>query len=131
MAKQGVTWKELLEIEKQLKEKNSSWTIDTIQNIRKIDFVLFLRQILELKDLPDPQEMIVNEFEKLIVENNKEYNTEQIRFLRLLEKFFAYNKHLTQKDITVHPLADENPLDKFSSQQLKDIVKEVEKIRIK
>ncbi len=129
MAKQGVTWKELIEIEKQLREKNSAWTIENIQ--KREDFVLFLREILNLKDLPDPQVMIKNEFEKLIVENNKEYNTEQIQFLRLLEKFFAFNKHLTPKDLTNHPLADENPLDKFSSEQLMEIVKEVGKIKIK
>lgn len=129
MTKEGVTWKELFEIERELRELNSSWTIENIQ--RKQDFVLFLRDILNLKDLPDPQEMIKWEFEKLIVENNKEYNAEQIKFLRLLEKFFAYNKHLTPKDFTVHPLSEENPLDKFSSGQLKEIVKEVEKIRIR
>jgi len=131
MAKQGVTWKELLEIEKQLIKLNSSWTIENIQNNKKMDFILFLREILDLKDLPDPQEMIKNEFEKFIVENNKGYNVEQIKFLRLLEKFFAFNKHLTPKDLTNHPLADENPLDKFSSEQLMKIVKEVEKIKIK
>ena len=76
-----------------------------------------------LKNLPDPQEMIKNEFETLIVENNKELNAEQIRFLRLLERFFAFNKHLTSKDFTNHPLADENPLDKFSPVQLKAIIK--------
>ncbi len=129
MAEKGVTWKELFEIEKQLREKNSAWTIENIQ--KREDFVLFLRSILELKDLPDPQEMIKNEFEKMIVENNKEYNAEQIKFLRLLEKFFAFNKHLTPKDLTNHPLAEENPLDKFSSEQLKEIVTKVEKIRIK
>ncbi|MDO8517567.1 MAG: DEAD/DEAH box helicase family protein [Nanoarchaeota archaeon] len=129
MAVEGVTWKELFEIEKQLKELKSTWTIENIQKGQ--DFVVFLRNILDLKNLPDPQEMIRNEFEKLIVENNKEYNAEQIRFLRLLEKFFAFNKHLTPKDLTVHPLADENPLDKFSSDQLKAIVRDVERIRIK
>jgi len=131
MSKEGVTWKELFEIEKQLRELNSAWTIENIQNVRKTDFVLFLRNILNLKDLPDPQQMIKEDFERLIVENNKEYNTEQIRFLRLLEKFFAFNKHLTPKDLTSYPLADENPLDKFSHEQLNLIVKDVEKIRIK
>ena len=129
MIKEGVTWKELSEIEKQLKNLNPSWTIENIQ--RTQDFVLFLRDILNLKDLPDPQEMIKWEFEKLIVENNTNYNAEQIKFLRLLEKFFAFNKHLTPKDFTAHPLSDENPLDKFSPEQLKEIVKEVENIKIK
>lgn len=127
----GVTWKELYEISKELSALNPAWTLENIQNHRREDFVVFLRNILQLKDLPDPQEMIKNQFEKLIVENNKDYNTEQIRFLRLLEKFFAFNKHLTPKDLTVHPLADENPLDKFSPAQLTEIVKAVEKIKIK
>lgn len=129
MARDGVTWQELFDIEKQLRKLNPIWTIENIQ--KQQDFVLFLRDILDLRDLPDPQDMIKNEFEKLIVENNKEYNAEQIRFLRLLEKFFAYNKHLTPKDLTTHPLADENPLDKFNSEQLKEIVQKVEKIKIK
>jgi len=129
MIEEGVTWKELIEIESQLKEKNSAWTIENIQ--KRQDFVLFLRNMIELKDLPDPQEMIKNEFEKIIIEKNEGYNAEQVRFLRLLEKFFAFNKHLTPKDLTTHPLADENPLDKFSSDQLKDVIREVEKIRIR
>ena len=129
MVKQGITWKELFEIENKLKELNPAWTIEKIQ--RRQDFVIFLREMLGLKDLPDPQEMIKNEFEKIIVENNKDYNAAQVHFLRLLEKFFAYNKHLTPKDFTLHPLADENPLDKFSPEQLKAIVLQVEKIRIK
>ena len=129
MAKEGVTWKELFAIEQQLRKLNSSWTIEYIQ--KRQDFVLFLRDILDLRDLPDPQEMIKNEFEKLIVDNNQEYNAEQIKFLRLLEKFFAYNKHLTTKDLTIHPLSDENPLDKFSSEQLKAIVQKAEGIKIK
>lgn len=131
MAKSGVTWKELFDIEKKLREINPSLTIENIQNVRKVDFVLFLRDILGLKDLPDPQEMIKNEFETHILENNKIYTPEQIGFLRILEKFFAYNKHLTPKDLTSHPLSDESPLDKFSSEELKEIILKAEKIKIR
>ncbi|MDP4040013.1 MAG: hypothetical protein Q8P57_05540 [Candidatus Pacearchaeota archaeon] len=48
-----------------------------------------------------------------------------------LRRFLACKKHLTPKDLTNHPLADENPLDKFSSEQLMKIVNEVEKIKIR
>lgn len=129
MAKEGVTWKELLAIEKTLTQINPIWTIENIQ--KREDFVVFLRKILELKDLPDPQELIKQHFEKLIVENNQDFTTEQIHFLRLIEKFFAYNKHLTPKDLTSHPLADENPFDKFSQTELKNIIQVVENIKIK
>lgn len=129
MAREGVTWKELLDIEKTLTQINPLWTIENIQ--KREDFVIFLRNILELKDLPDPQELIKQHFEALIVENNQNFTTEQIHFLRLLEKFFAYNKHLAPKDLTTHPLADENPFDKFSHTELKEIILIVEKIKIK
>ena len=129
MAKEGVTWKELLEIEKTLTQINPLWTLENIQ--RREDFVVFLRKILELKDLPDPQELIKQHFETLIVENNKDFTTEQIHFLRLIEKFFAYNKHLTPKDLTSHPLGDENPFNKFTQSELKEIICIVEKIKIK
>ncbi|MGV8142170.1 MAG: DEAD/DEAH box helicase family protein [Candidatus Pacearchaeota archaeon] len=129
MASEGVTWKELLDIEKTLTQINPMWTIENIQ--KRQDFVIFLRNILELKGLPDPQELIKQHFEKLIVENNKDLTSPQIHFLRLIEKFFAYNKHLTAKDITSHPLADENPLSKFSHAELKEIIQKVENIKIK
>ncbi len=129
MVKEGVTWKELLDIENTLTQINPVWTIENIQ--KRQDFVMFLRNILELKDLPDPQELIKQHFEALIVENNKDLTTQQIHFLRLLEKFFAYNKHLTPKDLTTHPLADENPFDKFTHAELKEIINIVERIKIK
>ncbi|MDD4352909.1 MAG: DEAD/DEAH box helicase family protein [Candidatus Nanoarchaeia archaeon] len=125
----GVTWKELFDIEKELLKLNSAWSIENIQ--KRMDFVIFLRNILELNDLPNPEQLIIDSFEKLIIQNNKNYNVEQIKFLRMLEKFFANNKHLTTKDLTMHPLSEENPLDKFSSNELKEIIKEVEKIKIK
>jgi type I restriction enzyme, R subunit len=125
----GVSWKELFNIEKELLKLNSAWSIENIQ--KRMDFILFLRNILDIKELPNPEQMIIDNFEKLIVKNNKNYNVEQIKFLRILEKFFANNKHLTVKDLTLHPLSEENPLDKFSPDELKKIIKEVEQIKIK
>jgi len=75
--------------------------------------------------------LVLRKFDKYVASKNEHYNSQQLKFLRLLEKFFAFNKHLTPKDFTAHPLSDENPLDKFSPEQLKEIVKEVENIKIK
>jgi len=130
MKKQGVTWKELFEISKQLSELNSSWSIENVQKTR--DFVMFLRyNILDLQGLPDPEEMIKQEFEALIITENKKYNAQQIGFLRLLSSFFAQNKHLNKQDFTTHPLAEENPLSKFSPDQLKHIIKQAETIKMR
>ena len=130
MKEQGVTWKELLEISRQLAKLNSSWEIGNVQKTQ--DFVMFLRHnILGLQDLPDPEEMIKTEFEKLIIAENKQYNADQISFLRLLGSFFAQNKHLEKKDLVSHPLSEENPLSKFSPDQLEYVIKQAEKIKMR
>ena len=127
MIKEGVTWKELYQISEILSKLNPSWTLENIQ--KHEDFILFLRNILDLKDLPDPEEQIKREFEKLILENN--YTAEQISFLRMLSSFFALNKHLERQDFTTFPLSDERPLEKFSPKELDKIIAKVRQIRIK
>jgi len=56
---EGVTSEELLEIEKQLKELNPMFTIENIQ--REKDFVIFLRGLLEIKNLNNPDSISNNE----------------------------------------------------------------------
>lgn len=118
----GVTSGELLEIEKKLTSLNPAWTIENIQNIRKVDFVLFLRGLLSITDLPDPQEMIKNEFDKFVMGRNEHYNSEQLKFLRLLKQVFVRAKHIELKDFARHPLTEERPLDKFNREELVAIV---------
>jgi len=125
----GVTSKELLEIEKAFSSLNSAWTIENIQNIRKIDFVLFLRQLLKITDLPDPQEMIKQEFDKFVISRNEHYNSEQLKFLRLLKQVFVRAKHIELKDFAKHPLTEERPLDLFEKKQLIDIVDKCNNLR--
>lgn len=129
MLKEGVTWRELKEIEQQLIKLNPQWTIENVQKHQ--DFIIFLRAVLELQDLPDPEQMIKDQFDHIILTNNKEYNARQIAFLRLLASFFVQAKRLERKDFTLFPLADERPLDKFSPAQLDTIIKYVEKIKIR
>jgi len=128
---QGITSNELLKIEEKLSSLNPAWTIENIQNIRKIDFVLFLRQLLKITDLPDPQEMIKREFDKFIMSRNEHYNSEQLKFLRLLKEVFVRAKHIELRDFAKHPLTEERPLDKFKKEQLVRIVDKCNKLKWK
>src|SRR3989338_2889347 len=92
----GETSNELIEIEGKLKKLNPALTIDNIQQTK--DFVVFLRELIELKGLPDPQEMIKWEFDKLIASKNEHYTAEQLKFLRLLEQVFIRAKHIELKN---------------------------------
>ena len=77
---------------------------------------------MSITDLPDPQEMIKNEFDKFVMGRNEHYNSEQLKFLRLLKQVFVRAKHIELKDFANHPLTEERPLDKFNKEQLVSIV---------
>ena len=126
---EGVTSEEILEIEKQLKELNPTFTIENIQ--RDKDFILFLRELLEIKGLPDPQEMIKWEFDKYVASKNEHYNSEQLKFLRFLEQVFIRAKHIELKNFAEHPLAEGRPLDIFTKEQLIIIVQKCNKLKWK
>ena len=126
---EGVTSYELLQIEGKLKHLNPLFTIDNIQQTK--DFVVFLRELIQLKGLPDPQEMIKWEFDKFVASKNEHYTSEQLKFLRLLEQVFIRTKHIELKDFAEHPLAEGRPLDIFSKEQLQVIVQKCNKLRWK
>jgi type I restriction enzyme, R subunit len=126
---EGITSGELLEIEKKLSSLNPLWTIDNIQ--KEVDFVLFLRDLVEIKDLPDPQEMIKWEFDKHVANKNEHYNSEQLKFLSFLKEVFVRTKHIELKNFAEHPLTKERPLDIFNPEQLKEIVIKCNELRWK
>ena len=128
---EGITPDELLKLEKQLSALRPEITIDNIQRIQKIDFLLFIRDILGLKQEYDPQVLIEREFDKHIIDKSHNYNSSQIKFLQILKKVFARTKHIELKDFTVPPLSNERPLDKFQTSQLQEIVLECNKIKMK
>ena len=126
---EGVTSRELLVIEKKLRELNPMLTIDNIQQSK--DFILFLRDLLEVKGLPDPQEMIKWEFDKFVMDKNEHYNSQQLKFLRLLEQVFVRAKHVELKNFAEHPLAEGRPLDAFSKEQLEKLVQKCNSLKWK
>lgn len=128
---EGITPAELLKLEEQLRALRPEITIDNVQRIQKIDFLLFLRKILGLKQEYDPQILIEREFDEHIIKKNQYYNSEQIQFLQVLKKVFARTKHIELKDFTVPPLSNERPLDKFQTSELQKIVVECNKIKMK
>lgn len=126
---EGVTPKELIQIEKKLRELNPALTIENIQQTK--DIISFLRELLDIKGLPDPQEMIKWEFDKFVMDKNQNYNSQQLKFLRLLEQVFVRAKHIELKNLAEHPLADERPLDSFTKKQLEKIVQKCNRLKWK
>ena len=128
--KQGITPRELLQLEEDLSKIRPELTIEKVQKYQKIDFLLFLRKIIGLTYDYDPKTMIEREFDEYIVKNNN-YNSKQLEFLEMLKKVFADRKHIEIFDFGKPPLSNENPLDKFEYPQLEEIVEKCNRIRLK
>jgi len=127
---QGITAHELLELELQLSSLRPGLTIENIQKYQKIDFLLFLRDIIGLTYEYDPKELIERKFDEYIT-NNTQYTSKQLEFLRLLKKVFADRKHIEITDLAVPPLSEEHPLDYFQIDDLKMIIKKCNEIKMK
>ena len=99
---EGITSKELLNLEKELSALRPELTINTIQRNRGTDFIIFLREIIGLTRKEDPKELIEKRFNKLILEdypmnNHITFNSKQIEYLIMLKKVFAERKYVELK----------------------------------
>ena len=126
---EGITSRELMNLEKELSSLKPEITIEYIQKQQNIDFLLFLRDIINIKRNDDPRAMIEKRFDSYIT-NNPHYTSRQLEFLMLLKKVFAERKHIEMKDLGSPPFEDENPLDLFSYEELEGIVDKCNRIRM-
>jgi type I restriction enzyme R subunit len=126
----GITPHELLELELQLSSLRPGLTIENVQRYQKVDFLLFLREIIGLTHEYDPKELIERKFDEYIIKKT-EYTSKQLEFLRLLKKVFADRKHIEITDLAVPPLSEEHPLDYFQIDDLKLIIKKCNEIKMK
>ena len=126
---EGITSMELLDLEKELSSLKPEITIEYIQKQQNIDFLEFLRDIINIKRNDDPRALIENRFDTYIA-NNPQYTSRQLEFLMLLKKVFAERKHIEMKDLGGPPFEDENPLDLFSLDELTNIIDKCNQIKM-
>lgn len=126
----GITSHELLELELQLSSLRPGLTIENVQKYQKVDFLLFLRDIIGLSHEYDPKELIERKFDEYIIKKT-EYNSKQLEFLQVLKKVFANRKHIELPDLANPPLSNEHPSDYFQIEELKAIIKKCNEIKMK
>lgn len=126
---EGITSRELLELEAQLSELRPGFTIENVQRHQKKDFLVFLREVIGLTQEYDPRVLIERKFDKFIIEKNQ-YSFRQLEFLRLLKKVFADRKCIEIMDLGKPPFAEEHPRDYFRIDELKEIVGKCKQIKM-
>lgn len=130
---EGITSKELLNLEKELSNLRPELTISTIQRNRGTDFISFLREIIGLTRNEDPRELIERRFDKLILEdyplnNQITFNSQQLDYLIMLKKVFSERKHVELKDLTEEPLGEGKFL--FETDDLINIIRTCNTIKM-
>ena len=86
---------------RQLSESN----IRKASNLKVNSLLSFLRELFEIEGLPDYQDVLRRNFEEFIAQ--RQFNANQIRFLRAVQNVFLKNRRLEVADLY------EEPLDKF------------------
>jgi len=104
-------------------------TIENVQNFQKIDFMVFLLDIIGMTVKQDPKAVIETKFNEFIIGNNI-YNSKQLDFLLMLKKVFADRKYIELSDMARLPLSEEHPRDYFQLDELKSIVDKCNAIKV-
>ncbi|ATU08337.1 DEAD/DEAH box helicase family protein [Methanohalophilus portucalensis] len=126
----GVTSAEIKELESLLEGLDKRLTIDRIQRLRGIDYLQFLRDILEIDFDDTPEEVIKTEFEAKVLDGH-DYSTEQKRLLNVALSQFIMNKQIELSDFSHDPIAQYRPLDIFDDvNELEEIVDNFSRIQM-
>lgn len=106
-----------------------STPIDVVSNIRKAfnvktgSLLGFLREQLEMEELPDYETVVQRNFEQHIAQHP--YNADQIRFLRAVQNVFLQKRHIELADLYDEPLDrfGEDAVERwFTEEQVQDLL---------
>ena len=109
---EAVTDLQLVALERTMRQELGGGNLQLSEsNIRKAfnlkvnSLLAFLRELMEIEALPDYQEVVRRNFEEFIAQ--RQFNANQIRFLRAVQNVFLKNRRLEVADLY------EEPLDRF------------------
>ena len=121
-----LTEEDLENLEKTLNSPELYITEEVLQDVydrHKGTLVEFLKEILNLRKLPNYKEKVKEAFKTYMVENNY-LKANQVNFLRTLQTLFIAKQHIEYKDFFEVPLTNigEAPMPLFNKSELKDML---------
>jgi type I restriction enzyme R subunit len=108
---------------------------DVVSNIRKAfdtktsSLLGFLRELLDMSEVPDYESVVHRSFEQHIAQ--RQYNSDQIRFLRVVQNVFLQNNRLELDDLYEAPLNrfGEDVIERwFSDREIRDLIEFTQRI---
>jgi type I restriction enzyme R subunit len=123
-----LTESDLRELEETLNSPELYVTEDILQKAydqSKGTLVQFIKNILGLYRFPDPEARIRDMFQTYIIENNKQYNADQLHFIRTIQTVFTMKKHIEYGELFEAPFTNfgiNAPMPLFTEHELKDFI---------
>lgn len=123
-----LTESDLRELEETLNSPELYVTEDILQKAydqSKGTLVEFIKNILGLYRFPDPEARIRDVFQTYIIENNKQYNADQLNFIRTIQTVFTRKKHIEYAELFEAPFTNfgiNAPMPMFTEPELKDFI---------
>jgi type I restriction enzyme R subunit len=88
--------------------------------------VQFIKKVLGLYEFPQPEERIWDAFQTYVIENNRQYTSDQLNFIRAIRSVFVKKRHLDFGDLFDAPFTNfgaKSPMPMFSEDELKSFIK--------
>ena len=94
----GITENDLDQLESTLNSPDLYLTESVLGQFYDGSFIKFIKEILGLIKVESPADKVKKAFETYIIENHKNYNADQLQFIRTLREVFARKKHIEERD---------------------------------
>ena len=122
--KEKITEDDLLNLEETLNKMGLNFSEYLLQEFYQGSLVQFIKEILGLYSKESAQSTVKEAFETFMIENNKQYNADQLNFLKTLQTVFLSTKHVSMDMLFEAPFSNFGllPTELFEEEDLKKII---------
>ena len=106
---EAITEADLTDLETALSDAGVGITEEVLEKgytRREGTLVEFIKSVLGLYEAPDPKKMIEEAFSTFMIENNRQYNADQLHFIRTIQTVFMRKKHIEMNDLWNPPFTN-------------------------
>jgi len=122
--KEKITENDLLNLEETLNKMGLNFSEDLLQEFYPGSLVQFIKEILGLYSKESAKSTVKEAFETFMIENNKQYNADQLNFLKTLQTVFLSTKHISMDMLFEAPFSNFGllPTELFEEEDLRKII---------
>ena len=131
--REKISEEDLLNLEETLNKMGLNFSEALLQQFYKGSLVQFIKEVLGLYSKESAEAKVKEAFETFMIENNKQYNADQLNFLKTLQTVFISTKHIDMDMLFEAPFSNFGllPTELFEETDLKKIIELCKKISAK